>query len=194
MIGPYDEDVLTAIADSLEYPHEGSRAAAHYVAVEVATRYPDVGRAFAALATWLEGVPFEESEEVYSALFDLRPSCTLHVGFHVYGEAYQRGVLLAGLVRETSDAGIELGSELADFLPTVLRLLARLGKTAGSKLLTERIVAPGLATMKRELSSITTPWAIAVASLTELFPLQAEHVAKEESLVERIQRELASHA
>ena len=63
----------------------------------------------------------------YTDTFDLQPVCTLGCGYHVFGESYKRGRLLAGL-QETADRyGIEASPRrLPDELPVLLRLLPRL--------------------------------------------------------------------
>ena len=64
-----------------------------------------------------------ELEELYTRTFDINPVCSLEVGWHLFGEDYNRGAFLVrmrGLLREH---GIEEGAELPDHLESVLRVL-----------------------------------------------------------------------
>jgi nitrate reductase molybdenum cofactor assembly chaperone len=170
---------LDRIADALEYPHPRSARAATQAASRLAEIEPAAGAAFAALAAWLQRTPPWEQEEVYTRLFDLGPVCTLHVGYHVFGEAYQRGALLAGLVGELRRAGVEPQGQLPDYLPTMLRLWGRLARDDSALLLHDRILAPGIARMAQELTRVDTPWARAVAALAGLFPVSAAETEAE---------------
>ncbi|RMH41511.1 MAG: hypothetical protein D6689_10910 [Deltaproteobacteria bacterium] len=163
-------EALDAIAAALEYPHAGSERAARAAADALRGVDDEVAAAFAALADWLRDTPRAEQEELYTRLFDLRPACTLHVGYHVWGDAYQRGELLAGLVGELRRANIDPGRELPDFLPNVLRLWGRIDVDDDARLFHDRVLAVGVGRMAAELRRVTTPWAVAVASLSRLFP------------------------
>ena len=65
-------------------------------------------------------------QELYTRTFDLNPTCALEIGYHLFGENYKRGEFLAHL-RET-EAPFAVGQEqqLPDYLPVLLRLLAKL--------------------------------------------------------------------
>lgn len=174
---PIIREILDPIASSFEYPSENNQRAAREAAAALVDRDPAASVAFGTLARWLQDTPRTEAEERYTALFDLQPSCTLHVGYHVYGEAYQRGALLAGLVGEMRRAGVDLGTELPDFLPTVLRMLSRVPDDEDRQLFIDRIVRVALAQIRRELCAIKTPWAAALTVLADLFeaPAPVEH-------------------
>lgn len=77
-----------------------------------------------------KGEPFsqealDEVQEVFTRSFDVQAITTLSVGYLMFGDDYRRGELMVNLTREHTAAGVDCGSELADHLPNVLRLLAR---------------------------------------------------------------------
>lgn len=184
--------LMERIAVSIEYPTRDSASAAQSVGDVLRITHPTVAQRFDELAGWLNARSMDELEEVYTALFDLRPACTLHVGYHVFGEAYQRGGLLAGLSEELRKTGVDPGNEIPDYLPTVLRLLGHLPNDENRALFIDRVLAVSLALMSTELERYDTPWANAVASLSQLFV--AAPALIEDSLEGRIQRERTSHA
>lgn len=73
----------------------------------------------------LEGEALAEAREVFMRSFDVQATTTLDVGYVMFGDDYKRGELLVNLGREMRAVGVDCGSELADHLPNILRLLAR---------------------------------------------------------------------
>ncbi len=65
-------------------------------------------------------------EELYTQTFDLNPVSTLEVGWHLYGEQYERGRFLVRARQMLSQVGQDEGGELPDFLPSLLCALPRL--------------------------------------------------------------------
>jgi len=70
--------------------------------------------------------PGEELEELYTRTFDINPVCSLEVGWHLYGEDYNRGAFLVGMRGLMRDLGVAEGTELPDHLTSVLRVLGRM--------------------------------------------------------------------
>jgi nitrate reductase molybdenum cofactor assembly chaperone NarJ/NarW len=68
----------------------------------------------------------EGLEELYTRTFDLNPVATLEVGWHVWGEQYERGRFLADLRPLQARHGIEEGTELPDHLTILLPLVERM--------------------------------------------------------------------
>lgn len=68
----------------------------------------------------------EELEELYTRTFDINPLTSLEIGWHLYGEAYERGAFLVRMRELLRSKGIKESSELPDHLTHVLRLIARL--------------------------------------------------------------------
>lgn len=185
-----DRETLDLVARCLEYPGPGTARAARIAAERATADEPGLAHALWHLAVGLETAPLGEAEERYSALFDLNPVCTLHVGYHVFGDSYPRGAFIAGLARELRQAGVEWKHDLPDFLPTVLRLMARLPEEDAS-VLAERILRPALAKMAKALEGSSSPWSKLLAALPGLFedrPAAAAAIAGEQPLQE------ASHA
>lgn len=160
---------LRQLAASLEYP----AADASFVAAEAADHWElldaELAGALRALARSLADAPPGEAAERYTALFDLSPVCTLHLGYHLFGEAYQRGALLAGLTVELRKANVDLGDELPDFLPTLLRLVAELPEgrdpDGDRETLVDAVLLPALSRMIEALGASTSAWAAVVRAL-----------------------------
>lgn len=170
-----DRASLDLVALSLEYPDAFVRAVLGRARPDGAALGDDLGGALAVLLSYLRLAPEHEPEERYTALFDLSPVCTLHVGYHLFGDAYQRGALLAGLAAEIRRAEVpQKEGELPDFLPSLLRLVARTGDAADRARLVDLVLRPGLSRMAAALAESEAPWAPVVRALpAALAPLGA---------------------
>lgn len=158
-----DTTCLEVAAAALEYP--GQERADGFGTAEAPTGAPPaLADALRALRAYLTGAPAGEAEERYAALFDLDPVCTLHAGYHLFGEDYKRGELLAGLAAELRHAGISNGTELPDFLPTLLRLAARSDAEARATLV-DYLLLPALVKMTGALEASESPWAAVLRAL-----------------------------
>jgi nitrate reductase molybdenum cofactor assembly chaperone NarJ/NarW len=65
------------------------------------------------------------AQERYTAVFDMNPSTTLSVTYHVYGDNEKRAAALAQLQHHYDQAGWErITGELPDYLPLMLEFLS----------------------------------------------------------------------
>ncbi len=87
----------------------------------------------AAPATELERIESElvdkatwELEELYTQAFDLNPQCALDIGWHLYGEQYERGRFLVRSRDLLAELEIDEAGELPDHLSSMLTAQARL--------------------------------------------------------------------
>ena len=167
-------EALDAAASAIEYPTKKSVEYSRAAAEAFSTIDKDVSEAFSELATYQAKTPVWEQEEMYTRLFDLHATCSLHVGYHVFGEAYQRGALLAGLVGEHRKVGVDLKTELPDYLPTVMRLWARLPRNEETELFHDKVIAAGLSKINSELKKANQVLSRAVCSLGRVFPMPDE--------------------
>ncbi len=157
---------LGLVAASLDYPEGSSAPGALDAAERTEDLAPEISAALRRLSSWLASAPPGGAEERYSGLFDLSPVCTLHLGYHLFGESYQRGALLSGLVVEMRKAGVVLrDGELSDYLPAVLRLLASLPAGEDRETLVDALLLPGLTRQIEALEGTDSPWADVLRAL-----------------------------
>jgi nitrate reductase delta subunit len=119
-------DALAATADILD----GSPAAAALL------------RQF---STEVSGVSLGELQEIYTRTFDLNPVCPLEIGWHLFGEDYQRGAFMVRMREALAQSGIAESGELPDHLSCALRLVSE-GPHGGA--------TPGLDEIRRALSKM----------------------------------------
>lgn len=115
-----------ALAAALSYPGAGFRDTVRETVDATMSLSGDAeahGRRFAAAVL---GMSIVALQDLYTQTFDLDPRCTLDTGWHVFGDAYNRGAFLACLRDDLRVAGVAETTELPDHLPQVLRLIGRL--------------------------------------------------------------------
>lgn len=88
-----------------------------------------------------------ELEEIYTRTFDVQALTTLDIGYVLFGDDYKRGKLLSHLNREHNKAHNDCGTELADHLPNVLRLLSTWDHYELTQDFIQFILAPALRKM-----------------------------------------------
>jgi len=86
----------------------------------------EVRPALVGFAESLSGKSALELQELFTVTFDLNPVCSLELGWHLFGENYDRGLLLVRMRELLRRHGIAESSELPDHLSHALRLLARM--------------------------------------------------------------------
>jgi nitrate reductase molybdenum cofactor assembly chaperone len=65
-------------------------------------------------------------EEFYTRTFDINPVSALEVGWHIYGEQYERGAFLVRMRELSRTLGVKESTELPDHLTHVLPLVGRM--------------------------------------------------------------------
>jgi len=89
-------------------------------------------------------------QELFTRSFDVQAATTLDIGYVLFGDDYKRGEMLANLNREQCAAKIDCGTELADYLPNLLRLMAAHEDEDLIHDLAQEILAPALRQMISE--------------------------------------------
>jgi nitrate reductase molybdenum cofactor assembly chaperone len=124
-----------------------------------------------------------EAKELYTRTFDLNPLCALEIGYHLFGENYKRGEFLANL-RET-EAPFDLGQEtqLPDYLPVLLRLVARLKDEDLRSSLISECLLPALDKMLNSLKESDNPYRFLFAALRTTLQSEVPVVSADASRV-----------
>jgi len=139
---------LEALAALFTYPGNGYAAAAESVAASSGS----AARSLLVFASEVRRMPLTALQELYTATFDLQPACALDLGWHLFGEDYQHGVLLSRMRRELRAYGIAETGELPDHLSHALLLLGRMGPAQAEEF-AAAIVVPAVEHMLQRMPS-----------------------------------------
>lgn len=91
----------------------------------VAEAYPQLAALASNFARSVAHMGLTELQCAYVQAFDLEPSSSLHLSWHVYGDSPRQGRALAAFSEIYHDAGFDpLPGELPDYLPLVLEFMA----------------------------------------------------------------------
>lgn len=115
-----------ALASLLTYPDAHYLKRAGQCRLMLADVQPEAGGQLGSFVTHIANLGMGELEELYTLTFDLNPVCSLEVGWHLYGENYNRGEFLVLMRQLMREQGLAENTELPDHLSNVLRVVGRL--------------------------------------------------------------------
>ncbi len=115
----------------------------------------------------IEGKDVIHVQEQYTALFDMSPSTTLNVTYHLWGDGEKRARLLTKLQQVYAGRGLEKKSlELPDFLPLILEFMASVPEAAQSGAI--KMSLKGFETLVERLKPIASHYSGLLEPLMEL--------------------------
>lgn len=141
---------LLNIASLLDFPDEGTLETVNEIQLLLDGKYPELGMILEPFTEYVSVNSVNEVRELYTRTFEVQAITTLDLGYLLFGDDYKRAELLVNLSREHTLIENDCGFELADHLPNVVRLLARMQDELIQKELVEKIVNPGLKKMIAE--------------------------------------------
>jgi len=141
------------LAPLFEYPSTGFPEKAREIKEYLDGRYADAATELGRFADLLPADDLEAMQELYTRSFDVQAATTLDIGYVLFGDDYKRGILLANLNREHRTANIDTGTELADYIPNLLRLMAVIEDEEVLHDLAYAILGPALLEMIGEFST-----------------------------------------
>ena len=125
------------------------------------------------LAAQMRAQPLLKLQEHYTAVFDMNPSASLNLTWHLMGDREDRGRALADLLAVYLQAGFEPAvNELPDFLPLMLEFLAAAAPDAPHALIRRCLATvPAIAARLKESGS---PYAGPLELVSGIFPAATE--------------------
>ena len=114
------------LAELVTYPDRQYATRLLAASDELSGVSPQAAEAMEAFATAIDPLSLGELQERYTGAFDLSPICPLEIGWHLFGEQYERGAFLVRMREALERHGIAESTELPDHLSYVLQLAGRL--------------------------------------------------------------------
>ena len=112
-------------------------------------------------------------QELFISTFDWNPATSLDLGWHLYGDQYERGEFLVCMRAELRRYGVAESAELPDHLTHTLRLLGRMDASAAEQF-ARKFTAPAVAKLLAALEQTKTPFAAPVRAVREALPAKTE--------------------
>ena len=129
-----DAQAVEVLVSLLEYPRASGEELFAQCERLVPALASDVAAGLRRFGAGVRPLSAAALQELYTQTFDLNASCTMDIGWHVFGERYERGAFLSELRPQLASAGISEAGELPDHLPRVLLLLLRWHDARGAEL------------------------------------------------------------
>jgi nitrate reductase delta subunit len=157
------------LAALLRYPGEGYANAAERCFEALVESDPETALLLGKFLAQTRDCSVEELQALYTATFDLDPVCSLEVGWHLFGENYERGEFLVKMRGELRRLGIAESAELPDHMTHALAALGRMEPEEGGEFATACLF-PALDKMCAGLEGKSNPFEnilLAVARVLE---------------------------
>jgi len=165
---PHLPEILPAFSRLLDYPGERTLESAEFLYVALQEEQPDAAGAIAEFGRFAEQCGPYELQETYTATFEINPPCALDIGWHLFGEEYERGQFLVRMREELRRHGIEESpSELPDHITHVLPLIAVMTDSEARRF-SLACVLPALTKMQEALEAADSPWSGVARTLVQL--------------------------
>ena len=156
---------LEQFAALLEYPTLKLPLQVDHCARTLHLLCPEAAAKLCALRDFARREPLTTVEELYTRTFELHAKCYPYLGFHLFGDSYQRAVFLSrlnGLYRQQSFSS---GGELADHLPVILRFLSEPADGEETAALFDEGLAPAVEKMTATFNGDDNPYGEVIAAL-----------------------------
>jgi nitrate reductase molybdenum cofactor assembly chaperone NarJ/NarW len=147
------KEICRLFACLLEYPTSALGAQAGQCGEVLSAAGSPATPAMVRFCGCVEQVPLARMEELYTRTFDLQAVCSPYVGYHLFGDSYQRGLFMARLNEGYRIRGFSAGSELPDHVAIVLRFLEAGAEDEFSETLLREGLLPALDKMSGAFDS-----------------------------------------
>ena len=146
---------LSQWAPLVSYPGEDYQA-----------RVRECGQPLVEFAREIDGLTVERLQELYTQTFDWNPDTTLDIGWHLFGEDYNRGDFLVKLRGALRAHGVAESQELPDHLSHVLPLMDRMPEGDRAEF-AAKYVLPATGKLRDSLAKAVSPFLPMMIALRE---------------------------
>lgn len=176
-------DALLALAPLLEYPGADAAARARAALSALEGALPEAAASLDPFVRHVERETPDALEEAFTRTFDWSEERSLDLGWHLYGDRYDRGAFLVQARAMRRTAGLKDDGQLPDHLPSLLRVLPGLPGSHAAEFARDFLV-PALARLRQGFEDGDNPFAAvvdavraAVAALAATAPATAAAAA-----------------
>ena len=166
------------LASVLSYPTKAIYEQTERLLQQVRKAAPDQTETVQVFSNYIIESRLEKIEESFTRSFDMNPSCCLEIGWHLYGEDYQRGEFLVHMRQSLEEEQIKETVELPDHVSHCLKLLACL-EPADAEVFSRKYMQPALLKIQTALEE-ENPYACIVDLVQHILEAQYGAVVLEE--------------
>jgi nitrate reductase assembly molybdenum cofactor insertion protein NarJ len=141
---------LKLLASLTDFPKVGFVDEVNEIQLFLDGYYPELANVLDPFTEFVLSASLDEMQELHTRTFEVQAITTLDLGYLLFGDDYKRAELLVNLSREHVAAENDCGYELADHLPNVVRLIAKMQDDEIKNELVAKLICPGLKKMISE--------------------------------------------
>ncbi|MEE8577846.1 MAG: molecular chaperone TorD family protein [candidate division Zixibacteria bacterium] len=119
-------DLYDGLGGLLKYPEVGTTAVLENCLTALEESGSPALEPVSKFAEHARSSSLEELEELFTRTFDINPVCALEVGWHLFGERYERGTFIVKMRQTMRRLEIPESTELPDHLTHALEALGRM--------------------------------------------------------------------
>ena len=162
-----DANEFELLAGLLRYPGEDYASEAVRAGGILADDGPEIGMLLQDFIEQTSSLSLEDLQVLYTTTFDLDPVCSLEVGWHLFGENYERGEFLVRMRGEMRRLGVKESTELPDHLSHALEALGRMEPDEASDF-AAACLFPALDKMSAGMKGKSNPFENVLSAATRL--------------------------
>lgn len=141
---------LSLMASLADYPQGNFVKKVQQIQLFLDHHFAELGIVLHPFTQFISTASMDDIQELHTRTFEVQAITTLDLGYLLFGDDYKRAELLVNLSREHTTIGNDCGLELADHLPNVIRLVARMDDEETRTELAAKLICPGLKKMIAE--------------------------------------------
>jgi nitrate reductase molybdenum cofactor assembly chaperone len=164
MTGANEFDLLVSLVG---YPGEEYPSKAVLCLEVLAESDPEAAAPLGEFLEQTRSFSVEGLQELYAATFDLDPACSLEVGWHLFGENYERGEFLVKMRGELRRLGVDESTELPDHLTHALAALGHMEPQEAADFATACLF-PALDKMRAAVKGKSNPFENALLAVSHV--------------------------
>ncbi len=145
------KDIYDRLARILSYPRAEFRADLEQCRSCLAEGHGESVALLGAFGDATAALSYQQMEELFAQTFDLNPQTNQEIGWHLFGESYDRGAFLVWMRQQLKAYGLVESVELPDHLTHVLQVLGRMEKSEADAFSSEAV----LPAVQRMLPGVT---------------------------------------
>lgn len=153
------DDLLNKLSTLMRYPTGEYDFLLRICGNKLERHSADPDKRFAHFCKHMTRLSHHDREELFTATFDLKPKSFPYAGYHIYGEDYKRGLLMAGLKEGYKECGMDISDDLPDFVPLLLNLYIKLEDREKARSLRDDLLLPGMGTILEQLEKNSSVFA-----------------------------------
>lgn len=172
-------EIYDLLASVLTYPDAAFDGNLDQCGEMMRSADPNLAQRFSKWSDRMKCLSLEERQEVYARTFDMSPKCTLEIGWHLFGEQYDRGTFLVWMRGQLRELGLSESTDLPDHARHVLAVLGRLEPEAADHFGTA-CVLPSFEIIREGLKNLDSPYDVLIDAICHF--LESRHGPAERDL------------